>query len=152
MASVDLPAVSTPEMPTDTDRWWASRSAATRSTSSRNVDDDALDRVVRVTADVPRRLVGLCTAGLVARAAAEHVRARRRLPLVAPAAPGPAAELVRLETCGVPRRAVVVTHLHALNRCVARPCAAADRVRARLRRALAGQEVRDAGRHHQRAR
>ena len=66
---------------------------STRSPSaSSDADGHELHRIVRVAADVPRRLERLLVPGGVARAAREDVLARLRVPDVGPPSPRPAAE------------------------------------------------------------
>src|SRR5205085_4531474 len=88
----------------------------------------------------------------VRRAAAELVPAGlARVPVPLPWAPGPPRRLAA-EPRIAPALASVGADLDTLHRAIARPGATGDRVRAGLERALAGGEVGDPGRDHQRAR
>src|SRR4051812_6079057 len=81
----------------------------------RDCDRYALDGVVRVTADVPGRVVRLRIAGLVLGAAAEDVVARpRRRPVEAPPSPAPAG-LGAPELGLVPALPAVGAHLDPLD-------------------------------------
>src|SRR5580765_2134346 len=99
---------------------------------SGHVDDDALDGVVRVAADVPRAVERLLVAGLVARADAELVAAERRVPLVRPRRPRPRRADVVLDARRLPRLATVEAHLDRRHPRPTRPGTPAQRARSRL--------------------
>src|SRR6476620_7813895 len=112
----------------------------------RDGDRHALNAVVGVAADVPVGALRLRVAGGVVGAAGEDVLAGCRVPLGAPAAPGPASP--RRVELGVAPRAVD-GELDSLDLGPAGPGATLDARRAGGERPLALGEAGDAGRDHQ---